>query len=134
MFCEDNRHLTTTVQTIIDDEGEGVILRKVRSLYECGRNSSLFKLKVFLSSSLLLYLLFLFIVSFSMVLIISQTAHGDREGIVVSIDDSKTVRLKLYVSAILLFLLLSFPPCISFAFFFFFFLFSFPLQQLTPFL
>jgi hypothetical protein len=46
VLCKDDKHLGVTVQTIIDDEGEGVILRKVRSVYECGRNSSLVKLKV----------------------------------------------------------------------------------------
>jgi hypothetical protein len=34
---------------IIDDGGEGIILRKVHSLYEQGRSISLFKLKVSLS-------------------------------------------------------------------------------------
>lgn len=46
MICKDEKHLGVTTQTIIDDGGEGVILRKVGSLYERGRNSSLVKLKV----------------------------------------------------------------------------------------
>jgi ATP-dependent DNA ligase len=40
------------VQEIINDGGEGIILRKVNSLYEYGRTSSLIKLKVVFISSL----------------------------------------------------------------------------------
>jgi hypothetical protein len=43
---KNGQHLSGLVEGIIEDGGEGVILRKVASLYEFGRSSSLIKLKV----------------------------------------------------------------------------------------
>eukprot|EP00026_Physarum_polycephalum_P002350 Phypoly_transcript_02356.p1 GENE.Phypoly_transcript_02356~~Phypoly_transcript_02356.p1 ORF type:complete len:908 (+),score=118.97 Phypoly_transcript_02356:113-2836(+) len=44
-LCENIITLTQSLQCIIDAGGEGVILRKPRSLYESGRSTSLLKLK-----------------------------------------------------------------------------------------
>lgn len=46
MKSKGNAHLIKMVQLIIEEEGEGAIIRKARSLYEHGRSSSLLKLKV----------------------------------------------------------------------------------------
>ena len=42
---EDYWSHTELVQAIVEDGGEGIIMRKARSLYEQGRSTSLFKLK-----------------------------------------------------------------------------------------
>lgn len=47
MLCQSNAHQILFVQAVIDDGGEGVILRRLYSLYENGRSTSLVKLKVF---------------------------------------------------------------------------------------
>ena len=39
-------HATEMIEGVLDDGGEGVILRKVGSLYEHGRTTALIKLKV----------------------------------------------------------------------------------------
>lgn len=44
--CKDNNHLSQLVQGVIEEGGEGVILRKANSLYTPGRSRSLVKLKV----------------------------------------------------------------------------------------
>eukprot|EP00026_Physarum_polycephalum_P003383 Phypoly_transcript_03394.p1 GENE.Phypoly_transcript_03394~~Phypoly_transcript_03394.p1 ORF type:complete len:728 (+),score=54.40 Phypoly_transcript_03394:224-2407(+) len=44
-LCQNNAHLTLLVNSTIQHQGEGVILRLVRSLYEHGRSTSLIKLK-----------------------------------------------------------------------------------------
>lgn len=44
--CGRKQQLTAFVKTIIDDDGEGVIMRKPDSLYENGRSKSVIKLKV----------------------------------------------------------------------------------------
>lgn len=46
MKCKNNVQLKLMVETIINDNGEGVILRKEKSLYEPGRTPSLLKIKV----------------------------------------------------------------------------------------
>ena len=46
VLCKDTTQVDLFIQHIIDDGGEGVILRKLRSKYEYGRTSTLFKLKV----------------------------------------------------------------------------------------
>jgi hypothetical protein len=46
VMSENNAHLSSTVQGIIEDGGEGVILRKIGSIYEHGRSPSLLKIKV----------------------------------------------------------------------------------------
>eukprot|EP00026_Physarum_polycephalum_P000538 Phypoly_transcript_00539.p1 GENE.Phypoly_transcript_00539~~Phypoly_transcript_00539.p1 ORF type:complete len:959 (+),score=132.38 Phypoly_transcript_00539:57-2933(+) len=66
--CKSNEHLSQFVQGVIDAGGEGVILRKMNSLYEHGRSRSLVKLK---------------------------TVYGDMEGVVVAIAPNKSVQLKI---------------------------------------
>eukprot|EP00026_Physarum_polycephalum_P001538 Phypoly_transcript_01540.p1 GENE.Phypoly_transcript_01540~~Phypoly_transcript_01540.p1 ORF type:complete len:1069 (+),score=95.14 Phypoly_transcript_01540:45-3251(+) len=68
IMCKNSKHLNTLVQGVIDDEGEGVIMRKVGSLYENGRSPNLIKLK---------------------------TSFGDQEGIIAGIKEDGTVLLKL---------------------------------------
>lgn len=46
MLCKDNITTKNLMKEVIENEGEGLILRKVRSIYENGRSSSLVKLKV----------------------------------------------------------------------------------------
>ena len=53
---QDDEHLKFVLQSVIDDGGEGAILRKVGSLFEHGRSTSLIKLKVFPPLSLLFFL------------------------------------------------------------------------------
>eukprot|EP00026_Physarum_polycephalum_P000948 Phypoly_transcript_00949.p1 GENE.Phypoly_transcript_00949~~Phypoly_transcript_00949.p1 ORF type:complete len:1118 (+),score=84.56 Phypoly_transcript_00949:49-3402(+) len=66
--CKNLASISKTVQAIIDEEGEGVILRRCGSKYEHGRNSDLIKLKA---------------------------AQGDQEGIVVGIGNDKSIEVKL---------------------------------------
>eukprot|EP00026_Physarum_polycephalum_P001049 Phypoly_transcript_01050.p1 GENE.Phypoly_transcript_01050~~Phypoly_transcript_01050.p1 ORF type:complete len:906 (+),score=142.25 Phypoly_transcript_01050:476-3193(+) len=68
VMCNNRRHLKRTLKSIIRDGGEGVILRRPKSMYEHGRTPNLMKLKA---------------------------SRGDREGIVVSVDERKAVTLKL---------------------------------------
>lgn len=46
VLCKGREHLSKTAQEIIDEGGEGVIMRAVESLYLPGRNPALIKLKV----------------------------------------------------------------------------------------
>jgi ATP-dependent DNA ligase len=46
---ENEKHLTKLKEGIIEHDGEGVILRKVHSLYKAGKSSELIKLKVYFS-------------------------------------------------------------------------------------
>lgn len=46
VMCKDKFQLKLFVEKIINDSGEGVILRKRGSLYEHGRSPDLLKLKV----------------------------------------------------------------------------------------
>eukprot|EP00026_Physarum_polycephalum_P002145 Phypoly_transcript_02149.p1 GENE.Phypoly_transcript_02149~~Phypoly_transcript_02149.p1 ORF type:complete len:898 (+),score=87.49 Phypoly_transcript_02149:121-2814(+) len=68
VMCRGREHLSKTVQGIIDEGGEGVILRIIGSFYLPGRNSALVKLK---------------------------TVFQDTEGIVVSINEHNSAVLKL---------------------------------------
>jgi ATP-dependent DNA ligase len=52
VLCKNNSHLEDMISTITENGGEGIILRKMYSLYENGRSSHLVKFKVFLSLSL----------------------------------------------------------------------------------
>ena len=85
------------MQSIIDEEGEGVILRRCGSRYEHGRTHDLIKLKVCFHINI-------YIQTtkkkrgdgneeFSVIL---QAAQGDQEGIVVSIGDDESIEVKLY--------------------------------------
>lgn len=56
--------MRTQVKMIIDDGGEGVILRKRGSLYDNGRNSSLIKLKVLSNNKNILFV-YLFLLGLS---------------------------------------------------------------------
>lgn len=75
--------MRTFLHAVIDDEGEGVILRKPASLYEHGRNESLLKLKV-------------------IVLVVralphkQQSVRGDREGMVLEAREDRSLILQLY--------------------------------------
>lgn len=44
--CFNDQHLKGIAEAILEDGGEGVILRKIGSKYEHGRTPSLVKLKV----------------------------------------------------------------------------------------
>lgn len=46
LSCGQKQQLMRFVQAIIDDGGEGIIMRKLDSLYEQGRSKSVIKLKV----------------------------------------------------------------------------------------
>ena len=46
MLCETKKQLTTLVHEIINDGGEGVILRLPKSIFDQGRSSMLIKIKV----------------------------------------------------------------------------------------
>jgi DNA ligase-1 len=67
--CTNLAHVSKAVQSIIDEEGEGIILRKCNSVYEHGRSHNLIKLKA---------------------------AHGDQEGIVVGVGDDGSTEVKMY--------------------------------------
>eukprot|EP00026_Physarum_polycephalum_P001387 Phypoly_transcript_01388.p1 GENE.Phypoly_transcript_01388~~Phypoly_transcript_01388.p1 ORF type:complete len:627 (+),score=98.80 Phypoly_transcript_01388:211-1881(+) len=67
VMCESEEHMQWFVKGILEEAGEGIILRKVRSVYEHGRSTSLLKLK---------------------------SAQEDTEGIVLSKDD-KYLQIKL---------------------------------------
>ena len=47
ILCEGSAHLNSVIGKIIDSGGEGMIMRRVSSRYERGRNPHLIKLKVF---------------------------------------------------------------------------------------
>jgi len=70
VICASNKHLTTHLQNIIEDGGEGVIVRQRRSFYVPGRSPLLIKLK---------------------------DVQGDKEALVIGIKPN-SVRLKLYVT------------------------------------
>lgn len=44
--CTNKKHIIFFIKSILKDAGEGVIIRKPNSLYEKGRSTNLFKLKV----------------------------------------------------------------------------------------
>jgi ATP-dependent DNA ligase len=46
VLCRGESHLNEIVSTITENGGEGVILRKLQSLYESGRSAQLLKVKV----------------------------------------------------------------------------------------
>ena len=48
-LCKDHKRLVHLARLVLKDGGEGVILRKPKSMYERGRSSFLFKLKVLTS-------------------------------------------------------------------------------------
>eukprot|EP00026_Physarum_polycephalum_P002048 Phypoly_transcript_02052.p1 GENE.Phypoly_transcript_02052~~Phypoly_transcript_02052.p1 ORF type:complete len:648 (+),score=89.30 Phypoly_transcript_02052:207-2150(+) len=67
-LCTDRNHLERGAKEIIADGAEGVILQRVFSVYERGRTPSLLKLK---------------------------TALGDKEAIVVDVNEDKSIKLQL---------------------------------------
>eukprot|EP00026_Physarum_polycephalum_P001009 Phypoly_transcript_01010.p1 GENE.Phypoly_transcript_01010~~Phypoly_transcript_01010.p1 ORF type:complete len:1168 (+),score=148.17 Phypoly_transcript_01010:225-3728(+) len=46
VLCKNYTHLNWSIHCIVDDEGEGVILRKIKTKYEHGRTPNLLKLKM----------------------------------------------------------------------------------------
>lgn len=52
MKCKSGTHANEMVERIIEDKGEGIMLRKIGSLYEHGKSQSLLKIKVFILVSL----------------------------------------------------------------------------------
>ena len=46
VWCSTASHLMDSLQQVIKDGGEGVVVRQPASFYEHGRSESLFKLKV----------------------------------------------------------------------------------------
>lgn len=84
VMCQSNAHQHMFAQSIFNDGGEGLILRRFHSLYESGRTPSLIKLKVrttlststflplyLLPSTLYLYLSTSSLLSISLYLILS---------------------------------------------------------------
>eukprot|EP00026_Physarum_polycephalum_P001467 Phypoly_transcript_01469.p1 GENE.Phypoly_transcript_01469~~Phypoly_transcript_01469.p1 ORF type:complete len:1107 (+),score=182.36 Phypoly_transcript_01469:326-3322(+) len=67
-LCKNKAHMRDAVKGVIENGGEGIIMRKVKSMYERGRTSSLLKIKA---------------------------AVYDMEAIVVGIDEQNFVHLKL---------------------------------------
>lgn len=60
MQCSGASHLRLHTQLIIENDGEGVILRLCGSNYEHGRNASLIKLKVLFFCIIFILFFFLF--------------------------------------------------------------------------
>jgi hypothetical protein len=52
MLCKHSKHLKRMIDGIIDMEGEGVILRRVGSIYKHGKSPLLLKLKVCLKQGM----------------------------------------------------------------------------------
>jgi ATP-dependent DNA ligase len=77
------------VRGVIEDGGEGIIMRKIKSFYEHGRTTSLLKVKVVM----LIFLSVYFCIYFN----IFKAAVYDMEAIVVGIGEQNSVHLKLYV-------------------------------------
>lgn len=59
LSCTSRKQFIKSLRSVINEGGEGVILRKPHSLYEHGRSTSLLKFKVLLISFSLIYLMFL---------------------------------------------------------------------------
>lgn len=55
---KNRKSLNEFVQSVINNEGEGIILRKHGSIYEHGRSQSLIKLKVTLLFIVILFIIF----------------------------------------------------------------------------
>ena len=47
-MCNSKKHLKDALRHVLSDGGEGVIMRRPRSMYEPGRTPNLMKLKVFI--------------------------------------------------------------------------------------
>lgn len=81
-------HVQTFIYSLLRDGAEGAIFRRLSSFYDHGRSLNLIKLKV----------LSLFIFYYVLVLMfLFKTVDSDQEGIIVSIDDSGSVEVQLYV-------------------------------------
>lgn len=46
-LCNSSKKLSMSISNILEDGGEGIILRKPNSLYEHGKSQQLIKLKVY---------------------------------------------------------------------------------------
>ena len=97
VLCTNTYLLQQNINKIISDGGEGVILRKCKSKYVCGRSDLLWKLKVPIPPlalplySLSLPLLYLYI--------FLQTQREDTEALVVHEEEDSTFILQLYHSS-----------------------------------
>lgn len=99
VLCKSSTHLNQFTAGIIDETGEGVILRKRASLYEHGRSPNLVKLKVtYYYSNFIIIVCDIFMNSF---FFFFQTAYADKEGLVVDVENGN-VKLKLYETILLL--------------------------------
>lgn len=88
VLAKDSKHMNKSVERIIDQEGEGAVLRKVASLYIPGRSTSLFKLKVFI---LILFILHIFHINLCFIECSSGPRRHCREIIYRQICATKTV-------------------------------------------
>lgn len=59
--CKGHIHLQKMKEMILERGGEGIMLRRIGSLYEPGRSQSLIKIKVLLLLIILIFLLLLLI-------------------------------------------------------------------------
>jgi ATP-dependent DNA ligase len=89
--CKGGRAVNVALAHVTRGGGEGIILRKVKSLYEHGRSPNLFKLKVY---SFLFYTFLFHLVT------IVQAYRADLEALVMA-HSSKWAILQLYVNIIL---------------------------------
>ena len=91
VLCKHTVHLRKLTEAVIDEGGEGVILRQVRSLYIPGRSPFLIKLKVLSIASLFCSIIKL--------IHYMQTTYADAEAIVSAKGLDGSVTLRLYVHA-----------------------------------
>lgn len=80
--CANEDQISSFLDHVIKDEGEGVILRKANSLYFNGRSPELWKLKV-------LSILYFLTKSF-------QASRGDKEALVLDEVEDNQFLLQLY--------------------------------------
>ena len=105
-LCVDKATLGAAAKLIIKDGGEGVILRRINSLYVNGRSPDLIKFKVRLRFYFTLFSS-RFLLDFSSTNTFVQADRGDQEALVMEVK-SQVYILQLYVLLILLLPLLLF--------------------------
>ena len=97
VLCTNTYLLQQNINKIISDGGEGVILRKCKSKYVCGRSDLLWKLKVPHTTSLSLSLYSLPLPLLCLYIFL-QTQREDTEALVVHEEEDSTFILQLYHS------------------------------------